>query len=307
LFLIFLVGQSQAQTYPRYERYPSYDRYLSYGEEEELIKKAWQAWQDSLTAREKRQQEDLARQKELESKAQLPAQTDNTELPSRYYQTGQASYYAEPFHGRLTASGEIYDMNEMTAAHRSLPFGTRIKVTNEENGKSVVVTITDRGPYVQGRIIDLSKEAAGQLGAIRDGVIPVTLEIVSPSFVWPTRGRSITQRYGVFSSITNSYHYGIDIDGVTGDPIYAAASGQVVYSGWNRGNGNYVVIDHEGGLITVYKQLSWRDVTAGQEVNQGQVIGLMGSSGVSTGSHLHYEIWQDGRRVNPLTYLGLGR
>ena len=70
-----------------------------------------------------------------------------------------ASYYAEKFHGRKTASGKIFNMNKLTAAHKKLPFGTILKVTNEKNGKSVIVEINDRGPYVKGREIDLSKKA----------------------------------------------------------------------------------------------------------------------------------------------------
>lgn len=77
---------------------------------------------------------------------------------------GVASYYGKKFHGRKTASGEIYDMYKLTAAHRTLPFGTRVLVTNLANGKSVVVKINDRGPFIKGRIIDLSYEAARRIG-----------------------------------------------------------------------------------------------------------------------------------------------
>lgn len=77
---------------------------------------------------------------------------------------GMASYYGKEFHGRKTASGEIYDMYKLTAAHRTLPFGTRVKVINLENGRSVVVRINDRGPFEKGRIIDLSFEAARRVG-----------------------------------------------------------------------------------------------------------------------------------------------
>ena len=76
-----------------------------------------------------------------------------------YKKTARASYYANKFHGRRTASGRVYDMNKLTAAHKSLPFGTKIRVTNISNGKTVVVEITDRGPYVRGSEIDLYKKA----------------------------------------------------------------------------------------------------------------------------------------------------
>ena len=76
---------------------------------------------------------------------------------------GVASWYGGKFHGRLTSSGEVFDTNEMTAAHRTLPFGTIVKVTNMDNGKSAMVKINDRGPFVDGRIIDLSRAAAEQI------------------------------------------------------------------------------------------------------------------------------------------------
>lgn len=92
---------------------------------------------------------------------------------------GVASWYGGKFHGRLTSSGEVFDTNDLTAAHKSLPFGTIVKVTNLDNGKSVVVRINDRGPFVEGRIIDLSRAAAEALGMLGLGVAHVSLEIVS--------------------------------------------------------------------------------------------------------------------------------
>lgn len=90
-------------------------------------------------------------------------------------QTGKASYYADKFQGRRTASGEIFRQGKLTAAHRTLPFGTRVKVTNMANGRSVKVHINDRGPFVDGRIIDLSRKAARRLGMISTGVAPVEI------------------------------------------------------------------------------------------------------------------------------------
>ncbi|MBD8490188.1 septal ring lytic transglycosylase RlpA family protein [Echinicola sp. CAU 1574] len=88
---------------------------------------------------------------------------------------GMASYYANKFNGRKTASGEKYHHNQMTAAHRTLPFGTIVQIKNLNNGKTVKVRINDRGPFVRGRIIDLSKKAARQLDMIREGVVPVEI------------------------------------------------------------------------------------------------------------------------------------
>lgn len=92
---------------------------------------------------------------------------------------GGASFYADKFQGRKTASGEKYYHNKMTAAHRTLPFGTMVKVTNLTNGKSVIVRVNDRGPFVKGRIIDLSKSAAKKLDFINAGVAKVRIEILS--------------------------------------------------------------------------------------------------------------------------------
>ncbi|MEW6510325.1 MAG: septal ring lytic transglycosylase RlpA family protein [Bacteroidota bacterium] len=93
---------------------------------------------------------------------------------------GVASYYADEFHGRKTASGETYDMNDLTAAHRTLPFGTLVRVTLRETGKSVIVRINDRGPFKDDRVIDLSLGAARHLGLIPNGTGAVVLEILKP-------------------------------------------------------------------------------------------------------------------------------
>ncbi len=91
-------------------------------------------------------------------------------------QTGIASYYNDKHHGKKTASGEIYHNAKLTAAHRTLPFGTEVKVTNLSNGKWVTVRINDRGPYAKGRLIDLSKVAAQQIGLIKMGIAKVKIE-----------------------------------------------------------------------------------------------------------------------------------
>ncbi len=92
--------------------------------------------------------------------------------------SGKASWYGPGFHGRLTANGERYNQNAMTAAHKYLKFGTRVKVTNLHNGRSVVVRINDRGPFVKGRVIDLSAAAARTLNMMHSGVAPVTVTVL---------------------------------------------------------------------------------------------------------------------------------
>ncbi|AYA37885.1 septal ring lytic transglycosylase RlpA family protein [Hymenobacter oligotrophus] len=95
-----------------------------------------------------------------------------------YTETGKASYYADKFNGRKTASGVPYRPGKRTAAHKTLPFGTVVRVTNQQNGRSVKVTINDRGPHVKGRVIDLSKKAARKIGVDKAGVAPVQVRVV---------------------------------------------------------------------------------------------------------------------------------
>jgi len=97
----------------------------------------------------------------------------------RSREKGIASWYGGKFHGRQTASGERYDMNKMTAAHKTLPFGTRVRVTNLDTGRKVVVRINDRGPFVRGRIIDLSRAAARKMDMIQAGTAKVLVEVLA--------------------------------------------------------------------------------------------------------------------------------
>ena len=108
---------------------------------------------------------------------------------------GDASYYADPYHGRPTANGETFDKNKVTAAHRTLPFNTWVRVENRLNGKKVDVRINDRGPFVPGRIIDLSLGAARKIDMVAAGVVPVRLEIIKEA---PNAGRSATRPQNVF-------------------------------------------------------------------------------------------------------------
>lgn len=103
---------------------------------------------------------------------------------------GEASYYADKFAGRTTANGETFDPSEMTAAHPSLPFDTRVRVTRVEGGESVTVRINDRGPYADNRIIDLSEAAAQEIGMIHEGVVEVRIEVLDQ----PDDGRMTSSR-----------------------------------------------------------------------------------------------------------------
>ena len=138
------------------------------------------------------------------SRIKLPSQPASQNRPS---QTGIASWYGPGFHGKTTASGAVYDQNDFTAAHQTLPLGTRVLVTNLENGNSTEVTINDRGPFAKGRIIDLSFAAGKALGMIGPGTIPVQVEVIDGG---PNRIQSIrssldyTLQLGSFSQLENA-------------------------------------------------------------------------------------------------------
>ena len=95
-----------------------------------------------------------------------------------YQKVGEASFYANKFQGRKTASGETFHQNKKTAAHKKLPFGTKVKVTNLKNAKTVLVTINDRGPFVKGRIIDLSRSSFEAINSLNAGVIKVRIDVI---------------------------------------------------------------------------------------------------------------------------------
>ena len=109
-----------------------------------------------------------------------PSLPPSPPAPVGWTETGIASWYGIPFDGRRTSSGEIFDMHALTAAHRTLPFNTWLEVTDLQSGKQVEVRINDRGPFVDGRIIDLSMGAADQLGIIRAGLAKVRLKVIKP-------------------------------------------------------------------------------------------------------------------------------
>lgn len=131
-----------------------------------------------------------------------------------YREQGMASWYGAPFHGKRTSSGTVYDMHEMTAAHKTLPLPTLVRVTNLENGRSVVVTVDDRGPFVKNRLIDLSYAAAKELGIVQSGTGRVEVEAVRtrrvlsasvpPAEAAPAKAQRIFMQVGAFSDEANA-------------------------------------------------------------------------------------------------------
>ncbi len=162
------------------------------------------------------------------------------------------------------------------------------------------------------RLVNEKQLSIGQLLVIPDGKIKKTYvrrtgtlssifrkpssQRKSTGFIWPTTSRRITQYY-------HWRHHAIDIGGRTGSPIYASMSGKIIRARWGRGYGYHIIIDHGAGKKTLYAHLSKIYVKVGEQISQGTVIGALGSTGWSTGPHLHFEIIINGRKVNPLSYL----
>ena len=155
---------------------------------------------------------------------------------------------------------------------------------------------------VQAQILKLSKELAAQLAAQGK---PSNAAL--GGYIWPVSSRRITSTFGGRASpggIGSTNHKGIDIGGVGyTTEIHAAKAGTVIVSQYSRSYGNYVVVSHGSGNTTLYAHMSSRKVSVGQYVNQGDVLGITGSTGNSTGPHLHFEITENGTRINPLKYL----
>jgi rare lipoprotein A len=138
-----------------------------------------------------------------------PGPTIPPAAPGSFLEEGNASWYGVPFHGRRTSNGEVYDMHQLTAAHRTLPFSTVVRVTNLTNGKQTDVRITDRGPFVEGRIIDLSMGAAREIDMVGAGVARVRLELISGPH--PTAGQ-FTVQVGAFAQKENATRLRISLE-----------------------------------------------------------------------------------------------
>jgi len=141
---------------------------------------------------------------------------------------GMASWYGHPHHGRKTANGETFDMHAMTAAHRTLPFGTWLHVENLNNGQSARVRVNDRGPYVGKRILDVSRAAAMALGMLGPGVVPVRLRVVETPAAAPA---TFSVQVGAFSEEERAValRQSLSQAGVTADVVRAESAGQVVH------------------------------------------------------------------------------
>jgi len=153
--------------------------------------------------------------------ARIRADLTEPKSADGHVMTGLASWYGPDFHGRPTSSKEIYDMNDMTAAHRTLPFGTWVLVSNLDNGRSVAVRINDRGPFVAGRIIDLSYAAARMLGVVGPGTVPVRLELLDQNAP-PPSAQLYSVQAGSFAAKDNAERLRDKLSGLFGQVTVSA-------------------------------------------------------------------------------------
>lgn len=172
----------------------------------------------------------------------------------------------------------------------------------QEGSKEVQYAVTkENGIVIEREVLneEVLKEPVNKIYARGTKIVPVR---GSGELMWPTVGGYITSYFG---PRWGSYHNGLDISGVKDYTIKAADNGRVVYTGWRGGYGNTVMIDHGNGMVTLYGHMSRITVSYGDKVAKGQKIGVMGSTGNSTGIHLHFEVRVDGYFKNPLNYVGI--
>ncbi len=145
-----------------------------------------------------------------------------------YDETGIGSWYGEQFHGKVTANGEVFDMNEVTAAHPTLPMPSLVRVTNLENGRSIVVRMNDRGPYANGRVIDLSRRSAQLLGYERQGTAKVRVQYIGPAPLAGDTGTQMAMRPGVDERPSAAPRGGVSAEALPPPPGVRGRSGDVV-------------------------------------------------------------------------------
>lgn len=248
---------------------------------------ARKATEDAKTALENTQQQQKTKQTELTaSEATLQSQVE------------EASALVEQIEGNLETYNELYDQ---TTAEED-----KVKAAIEE--KEAKLKKQQEAEAAAKAAAEAAAKAAGQKtsggGSSGSGTGSA---VGTGSFIWPSYvSRRVTSPFGTrYHPVYHvyKYHSGVDIGGVGyGSDVHAADGGTVITAEYSSGYGNYVVISHGNGYSTLYGHMSKLLVSAGETVSQGDVIGLTGSTGVSTGPHIHFEIWLNGSRVNPLDY-----
>jgi murein DD-endopeptidase MepM/ murein hydrolase activator NlpD len=182
--------------------------------------------------------------------------------------------------------------------HALLSLGSKRKIMDE-------IDTSDMGAFDINQVQQQIESSMQTVGAIKDYLrTQKDLYLATPRG-WPVSGSFSSPYGGRTNPITgrSEFHRGVDISAGAGTPVTATAEGVVSFAGWNGGGGNLVAITHGQGYVTYYAHNSKIAVEVGQRVRRGDVISYVGSTGSSTGSHCHYEVWHDGKSQNPLTYL----
>lgn len=185
---------------------------------------------------------------------------------------------------------------------RLLSFKSKDKILENVNTK---VSVHDAGSLDMDLLKDQIKNAVEKVAEIQDFLKNQKDIYMSTPKGWPVRGR-ITSEFGTRENPWHGgqeFHSGVDISAGTGTPVRATADGIVSFSGWSAGNGNLVVIEHGFGYSTLYAHNSSIVVRVGQKVKRGDIIANVGSTGNTTGPHLHYEVWHNGKPVNPIDFI----
>ena len=255
----------------------------------------------------------IARKNDMKTKEVLagnPGMTEDSKIqPGQKITIVSSSPYLNVMSKGILTSTETVPYDVVTNTDTKLASGkTVIKEQGSDGSKIVTYSYVQKnGQNVSKQVVDekVTKQPVTQVVSKGPGLTAVSMAraasrgSISTGIAWPLRG-PITSPYGYR---WGRLHTGIDIGGSTGNPYYAAASGKVVAAGWDGGYGNMILIDHGNGIMTRYGHSSKLLVSVGQQVNQGQNIGLVGSTGNSTGPHLHFEVIINGSTVNPLSYL----
>jgi murein DD-endopeptidase MepM/ murein hydrolase activator NlpD len=217
-----------------------------------------------------------------------------------YNMKTKLSFYTEQF---TQLTNTISTLKKAEAEFkRLLSFGSKEKILENVDAK---INIHDAGSLDMDLLKDQIKNTVERVAEIQDFLKNQKDIYISTPKGWPIMGR-ITSEFGKRENPIHGgmeFHFGLDIATHSGTPVKATADGIVSFSGWSAGNGNLVVIEHGFGYSTLYAHNSSNAVKVGQRIKRGDIIANVGSTGNTTGPHLHYEIWHNGKPVNPIGFI----
>ena len=257
-----------------------------------------------LIAYDKRVEEALiaARQEVEAAKAELEQTLAEQEAKEAELDTQKAALEAQVAEAEQLIRSLESDINAYSALYEQAE-AQKQQLQNQINSKVAELRAQEEAARQAAQQQAAQQRAAGQTPTATYNAAAAVG--ASGSMMWPAVGHGISSPFGyrihpIYH--TQKMHTGVDINVAYGTPVYAADGGTVILSGWNGGYGNCIVINHGNGLTTLYGHMSSLVASSGQSVSKGQVIGYVGSTGASTGPHLHWEVMVNGQRVNPLNY-----